>query len=172
MTHMTETRSGLRGKIVRGTASGLALAALVAALPAHAQGDDGGNAYNDTGGETGALEEAVRSELAEIGVTSLSIAKLSRGQLAGILLTLTSEGDAAREEAIAVLTDEEGHMPGSTEAEDVADGDIRSAMAGALTRAGWSADVSQLTDRQVAALYEVLAEEGTIDSRRIEELSE
>ena len=173
MTQMNETCSIVDRTTARAVASGLALAALMAAASAPAQVGDSGNAYNDTGGATSALEDAVRSELAEIGVTSLGIGKLSRAQLAGILLTLTNEGDAAREEAIAVLMDDEGHMSGATEAEDIAgDESIRSAVSGALTRAGWSADVSQLTDRQVAALFDVLAEEGTIETRRIEELSE
>ena len=37
-------------------------------------------------------------------------------------------------------------------------------------RAGWSTDVSQITDGQVAALYTALAQTGDLDERRIEDI--
>jgi hypothetical protein len=125
------------------------------------------------------LQEAVRAQLAEIGVTSLGLEKYSSDQLAAMLLTLTNqsgEGDGmgeqlARENGIDTVLQSVGEHTGPTTAEDVSGNqDIRAAIADALGRAGWTADVSQLTDTQVAALFDVLADEGNLETQRIEEV--
>lgn len=181
MTHRTPTLPF--GPLTGVTAAGTLVLAL-AAGPATAQTESaeaeaGETAYGQTDGEMSPLQEAVRARLAEIGVTSVGLRKYSSEQLAAILLTLTNQsaqGDGmeeqlARENGIdTVLQGADGHA-GPTTAEDVAGNqDIRAAIADALGRAGWTADVSQLTDRQVAALFDVLADAGNLETRRIEEV--
>ena len=184
MTHRTPTLpiGRLAGVTAAGTlALGLAAgpAAAQTAQTGSAEAEAGETAYGQTDGEMSPLQEAVRARLAEIGVTSVGLRKYSSEQLAAILLTLTNQsaqGDGigeqlARENGIdTVLQGADGHA-GPTTAEDVAGNqDIRAAIADALGRAGWTADVSQLTDRQVAALFDVLADAGNLETRRIEEV--
>lgn len=183
MTHRTPTLpfGPLTGVTAAGTLA-LALAAGPAAAQtgsAEAEADAGETAYGQTDGEMSPLQEAVRARLAEIGVTSLGLQKYSSEQLAAILLTLTNqnaEGDGmgeqiARENGIETVMQRAGEHTEPTEADQVAGNEgVRAAVADALGRAGWTADVSQLTDRQVAALFDVLADEGNLETQRIEEV--
>ena len=184
MTHRIPTLSF--GPLAGATVAG-ALSLALAAAPAAAQtapgesveGETGAQAYGQADAGMSPLEQAVRDQLAEIGVTSLGLEKYSREQLAAILLTLTNqgtdgmdmEGDTARENGIETVLQGVGEHTEPTAADEVAGNqDIRAAIADALGRAGWTADVSQLTDTQVAALFDVLADEGNLETQRIEEV--
>lgn len=167
--------------IARATAAGaLALTLAAAPVPAPAQmtgaetADDPAGATADTrlGQEMPPLEKAVRSELAGIGVDSVDLDKYSSEQLAAILLTLTNEAETEeRRSAIESVMDAGEEHTDPTTVEQVAGNEgLRDAVADALGRAGWSADVSQLTDMQVAALFDVLADEGNLETQRIEEV--
>lgn len=174
MTHRTTT-------VLIGPVAG-ALALTLAAAPAPAQtsgvesGEDpaGETTYNRIDEEMSPLEKAVRSELADIGVPSLSVDKYSSGQLAAILLTLTNQDGAnpdERENAVETVMQRAGELTDPTDVDQVANNDgVRTAVADALARAGWTADVSQLTDTQVAALFDVLADEGNLETQRVEEV--
>ncbi|MEE4118973.1 MAG: hypothetical protein V2I65_08155 [Paracoccaceae bacterium] len=158
-----------------------AILALVLAAPvAHAQADDADSeaveaadsaGAGEAAARTSALENAVLEELQAIGIDSLTIDKLSSGQLAGILLTLTATDRQDKEEAVTAIAADAGYQPGSIDARTVAGNDsLRRTVETALVRAGWSTDVSQITDAQVAALYTELAQRGDLDERRIEDI--
>jgi hypothetical protein len=180
MTHRTATLP-----LVAAPAA-CALALTLAAAPASAQmtgvetgvetGEDpaGETVYNRIDAEMSPLEKAVRSELADIGVASLSVDKYSSEQLAAILLTLTNQDGAnpdERENAVEMVMQRADSHDGPTRPDEVAGNDtVRDAVEDALGRAGWTADVSQLTDTQVAALFDILADAGNLETQRIEEV--
>ena len=163
-----------REKLAAGIAFASALA--LAAPVLHAQSDD--EAYGeetDMAGaeqqEHSALEEAVLEELQSIGIASLTIDKLSSGQLAGILLTLTATDRQDMEEAVTTIAANSDYEPGGIDAETVAGNErLRETVEAALVRAGWSSDVSQLSDEQVAALYVQLSNVGSLDEERIRDV--
>jgi len=187
------TRFTLYPRFASAPALASILALALAAPVAHAQQDDGtgGQAPGEdpemTDGERAAdaegsepaethdapsvLQEAVLEELAAIGIDSLTIDKLSSGQLAGILLTLTSTDRQDKEEAVTTIAANADYEPQDVDAETVADNEsLRNTVEEALVRAGWSADVSQLTHAQVAALYLELAGQGELDEQRIQDV--
>jgi hypothetical protein len=156
------------------------LALALSASAVHAQADDarsgGAGAADsaepaDAAARTGALEAAVLEELQAIGIDSLTVDKLSSGQLAGILLTLTATDRQDKEEAVTTIAADADYQPERIDARTVAGNDsLRETVETALVRAGWSTDVSQITDAQVAALYSELAQTGDLDERRIEDV--
>lgn len=119
-----------------------------------------------------ALEAAVLEELESIGVGNLTVEKLSSGQLAGILMTLTATDRQDKEEAVTTIAADQTYQPGEIAPESVAGNEaVRETLAEALARAGWSTDISQLDDTQVAALYAVLARAGDLsDEKRIRDV--
>ncbi|WP_147277261.1 hypothetical protein [Rhodovulum sp. 12E13] len=143
---------------------------------AHAQADEAVEAADSSGaGEaaagTTALEDAVLEELQAIGIDGVTIDKLSSGQLAGILLTLTATDRQDKEEAVTTIAADAGYQPQGIDAGTVAGSEsLRRTVEAALVRAGWSTDVSQITDAQVAALYTELSQTGDLDPRRIEDI--
>lgn len=187
------TRFTLNHRCSSPTALASILVLALAAPVAHAQHDDGtggdtpgqdpemaagAGASEAEGGEPAethdaptALEEAVLEELEAIGIDSLTIDKLSSGQLAGILLTLTATDRQDKEEAVTTIAANADYEPDNVDAETVADNEsLRNTVEEALVRAGWSADVSQLTHAQVAALYLELAGHGDLDEQRIQDV--
>jgi hypothetical protein len=69
-----------------------------------------------------------------------------------------------------VMRGGDAHDTPTEEAQVAGNDTVRDAVEDALGRAGWTADVSQLTDTQVAALFDVLAQDGTLETERIEEV--
>lgn len=158
-----------------------AILALVLSAPlAHAQADDAdsgaveaadGSGPGEAAAGTTALENAVLAELQAIGIDGVTVDKLSSGQLAGILLTLTATDRQDKEEAVTTIAADAGYRPEGIDAGTVAGNEtLRRTVEAALVRAGWSTDVSQITDGQVAALYTALAQTGDLDERRIEDI--
>jgi len=169
-------------------ASTLALGIALLAPGAIAQSEDGGDAMpaengaygadsdvsEAADGELTALEASVLNELESIGINNLTVDKLSSGQLAGILLTLTATDRQDKEEAVTTIAADTDYTPGSVDSETIAGNEsVRDTVEAAITRAGWSADVSQLSDEQVAALYVELARDGDlVDGERIRDIFE
>ncbi len=149
-------------------ASTLALGLALAAPGVRAQSEDGASA-SATGiteavdGEMTALEELVLLALERIGITDVRVDKLSSGQLAGILMTLTATDRQDKEEAVTAIVADADHSPGSIDAEAVAGNEtVRATVEAAIARAGLSIEPGQLSDAQVAALFAELARAGDL----------
>ncbi len=151
--------------IIGGFAAGLALAPLIAGAETNKPKPA------VTLSEKSALEVAVYEELFDIGIHVPNLNKLSSAQLAGLLLTLTRESPN-RDEAVTAIVANGDYALEPLDGAALDDmTTVRDVVEDALGRAGWSADVTQLGDDQVAALFTELAERGYLETQRINALT-